>query len=565
MTEHKSEDLLKLPKLPWLTLAFITTLGLVASALVIFMNVRLNREIQTQAAHFTKAERVIQEIRFFDEALTMSARMAAATGNLAWQKRYDALVPELDKAIEDASSIVAQQEMGAFLDTTSDANQKLIAMETKAFNLVKSGETGTAMALLTSTAYADQKKQYGAGFKTLQQSISANIMAYKAKLKVTENRLFVFTVGSFTLVAILCGYFYLRLRTWQLSAEAIAKEYQEAIQASRLRDQELLSQQKFLAESRAVEIEQSRQMREQDLALLQQQEQLAQARQVELDRVHRVNLACETFEQMIRQLLSHISANGRDMEEQAKELMSDSTAVQSSATTASHRMTMTLDIVQGMAASIEEMSASISEINRRVQESQRIAQNANMQASLTDKIVQGLANAVMRIGEISSMITEITNRTNLLALNATIEAARAGEAGKGFAVVATEVKNLAGQTSSATREIADLILEVQNAAGEASSTMRQISTIILEIDTHIGSVATAIQQQDGAVNEMADSAQRARQHVRDFEQVVVTTHQTAQQANDRALSLDGRVGDVSGQFNHLSHEISQFLTNIRAA
>jgi hypothetical protein len=47
----------------------------------------------------------------------------------------------------------------------------------------------------------------------------------------------------------------------------------------------------------------------------------------------------------------------------------------------------------------------------------------------------------------------ITSQVNILALNATIEAARAGDAGRGFAVVATEVKHLAEQAATASKDL----------------------------------------------------------------------------------------------------------------
>ena len=64
-----------------------------------------------------------------------------------------------------------------------------------------------------------------------------------------------------------------------------------------------------------------------------------------------------------------------------------------------------------------------------------------------------IGNIEKRIEDHIFVNQRITSQINLLALNATIEAARAGDAGRGFAVVATEVKNLAGQASNASKEL----------------------------------------------------------------------------------------------------------------
>ncbi|MFZ0485340.1 MAG: hypothetical protein WAL93_18280, partial [Desulfobacterales bacterium] len=48
----------------------------------------------------------IEELRgiiiHLDEVLTMSARMAAATGDLRWEERYRSFEPKLDAAIKKA-------------------------------------------------------------------------------------------------------------------------------------------------------------------------------------------------------------------------------------------------------------------------------------------------------------------------------------------------------------------------------------------------------------------------------------------------------------------------------
>ncbi|MEJ2741718.1 MAG: methyl-accepting chemotaxis protein [Gammaproteobacteria bacterium] len=69
-----------------------------------------------------------------------------------------------------------------------------------------------------------------------------------------------------------------------------------------------------------------------------------------------------------------------------------------------------------------------------------------------------ISNIEERIQKFATINERIASQTNLLALNATIEAARAGEAGRGFSVVASEVKNLATQAESNSKELRTVVL-----------------------------------------------------------------------------------------------------------
>ncbi|MFZ5968769.1 MAG: methyl-accepting chemotaxis protein [Bacillota bacterium] len=90
-------------------------------------------------------------------------------------------------------------------------------------------------------------------------------------------------------------------------------------------------------------------------------------------------------------------------------------------------------------------------------------------ANLTE-VIKGLGKATLQIGDIVEVIDDIAEQTNLLSLNASIEAARAGEHGKGFAVVAGAIGNLAEKSSSATKDIANLIKQIQEQVQNAVQT-----------------------------------------------------------------------------------------------
>nr|WP_268800996.1 PAS domain-containing methyl-accepting chemotaxis protein [Pseudomonas sp. BSw22131] len=134
-------------------------------------------------------------------------------------------------------------------------------------------------------------------------------------------------------------------------------------------------------------------------------------------------------------------------------------------------------------------------VNETVSTMRKIADD--MQAAAGG--VEALGKQSLLISSIIQTISSIAQQTNLLALNAAIEAARAGEQGRGFAVVADEVRQLAGRTSSATEEIASVVLRNQKLVDETVYEMANSKSQAeqgLELATQAGQVIVEIQ--DGA-------------------------------------------------------------------
>jgi signal transduction histidine kinase len=125
------------------------------------------------AGAISRSEELRGEIRRLDEVLTMSARMAATTGDESWIARYNDNVGPLDYAIKEMLDLASSPQATAMVRATDDANAALIAMETRSFELVQEGRSGEALALLTSPEYERQKAIYAEGMNRAMTIVRA--------------------------------------------------------------------------------------------------------------------------------------------------------------------------------------------------------------------------------------------------------------------------------------------------------------------------------------------------------------------------------------------------------
>ncbi|MDQ9949105.1 MULTISPECIES: methyl-accepting chemotaxis protein [Acinetobacter] len=146
-----------------------------------------------------------------------------------------------------------------------------------------------------------------------------------------------------------------------------------------------------------------------------------------------------------------------------------------------------------MALSIDQVSSNASESANVAQRSVYIASNGAQvvnrsiegmdtireQIQETSKRIKRLGESSQEIGNIVSLINDIADQTNILALNAAIQASMAGEAGRGFAVVADEVQRLAERSASATKQIETLVKTIQTDTNEAVISMEQTTTEVV--------------------------------------------------------------------------------------
>ncbi|WP_322085671.1 methyl-accepting chemotaxis protein [Burkholderia sp. BCC1999] len=172
--------------------------------------------------------------------------------------------------------------------------------------------------------------------------------------------------------------------------------------------------------------------------------------------------------------------------------------------------------LQETAATMEEFTSTVRLNAENAQQASTLAANASEVAQRGSSVVGRVVDTMTEIGQSSSKIADITGiiegiafQTNILALNAAVEAARAGEQGRGFAVVASEVRSLAQRSSTAAKEIKELIsASVQTIqdgsalAGEAGKTMSDVTQAVARVTDIMGEIAAASAEQSRGIDQV---------------------------------------------------------------
>ena len=186
-------------------------------------------------------------------------------------------------------------------------------------------------------------------------------------------------------------------------------------------------------------------------------------------------------------------------------------------------------ILQETTSSMNHLINAVRNNAENSRHANKLATGARVSAEHGGEVVSRAVQAMAEINKSSNMIAEIIGviddiafQTNLLALNASVEAARAGEQGRGFAVVATEVRNLAGRSATAAKEIKELIKDslkkvqagtsLVNESGETLDEImdgvKQVGDIISEIDEASAKQIEGIEYVNRAVNSLDDMVQQ---------------------------------------------------------
>ncbi len=236
--------------------------------------------------------------------------------------------------------------------------------------------------------------------------------------------------------------------------------------------------------------------------------------------------------------------------------------------------------ITAMARSIEHVSANASESEAVAKESVDVAKSGvkavhdtmvgmdkiRAQMQQTSKQIKRLGESTQEIGHIISLINDIADQTQILALNASIQATMAGEAGKGFAVVAQEVQRLAERATAATQQVESLVTTIQSDTNETVRSVEQTTQEVVvgadlarhagESLTHIESVSMHLAELISQISASAEQqTNTSAQVTSNMEVIKGITSQSSRGASETAQSI--------GQLAELAIELRESVAGFK--
>ncbi len=318
------------------------------------------------------------------------------------------------------------------------------------------------------------------------------------------------------------------------------------------------------------------------------------------DEFGEISQAISTMQQAIHRVLASVISAAEQLAASSQELTATS---DQSATAADEVAKVIEDIAEGAASQaketeqgvlsiavlgdlmidnqgdIKELTTSTDKVNHLKDEGLDIIEellvttaNSNQAAQQIYDIIINTNKSAGDIEKASGMITSIAEQTNLLALNAAIEAARAGEAGKGFAVVAEEIRKLAEESSSFTREINKIIHELTAQTLTAVETMEEVGKTV-ESQTNsvdltnykFDGIAQAIENMQQVINRVRDSSHEMV-HKKEaimtmIEQLSAISEENAAGTQEAAASVEEAAASTQ-EIAHSSEELAKIAEDL---
>jgi methyl-accepting chemotaxis protein len=212
-------------------------------------------------------------------------------------------------------------------------------------------------------------------------------------------------------------------------------------------------------------------------------------------------------------LISKISSVSINIQHDIEQVRADANKMSESSAQQSETLLATISIVDDTTKQIQSNTQNTQKATLITTEQATVLNEGMLVMSQMIKAMNEIKGSSEKIADIISLIDSIAFQTNLLALNAAVEAARAGEQGRGFAVVAGEVRNLAGKSADAAKDISNLIKDSNEKVKTGSELVNEVNSSLESIKQKVEVLQDSVHAINQSSIEQASGAENITQSV----------------------------------------------------
>jgi len=219
-----------------LVLTVVLAAGCMAHA---WHNYRTLATFQQRALHIQALK---GDIAYFNEILTASVKMAVATGDSFWEKRYANTRPRLERVIDEIIALAPAAATVMDAEKTRTVSDYLATTERQVFALATADRRGEAKDLLAGFAYETQKNIYQQCLRDLTDALDWTLN----DLQQREWRRALYLLGGSGITLVLLAVIWLvtfkRLQQWRAALIAnVNRRKQIQKELARARDEAVAS------------------------------------------------------------------------------------------------------------------------------------------------------------------------------------------------------------------------------------------------------------------------------------------------------------------------------------
>jgi len=288
-----------------------------------------------------------------------------------------------------------------------------------------------------------------------------------------------------------------------------------------------------------------------------------------------INYAIEA----LRELVATINRTAITLDSGAKQTLASAGHLAKASVAQSKQVASASESAAAMASSVEEVSGNAersSDVARHAVDISHKGGDAvrrtidGMNAiretiQETSKRIKRLGESSQEIGNIVELINDIAEQTNILALNASIQASMAGEAGRGFAVVADEVQRLAERAANATKQIEVLVRTIQADTNEAVVSMERSTTDVVGgalLAENAGAALEEIEQVSNQIASLVQNISASARHqtgaAQDIARNMQVLREISAQTADNSAATTSSIGKLAQLSTLLRKSVAGF-------